>query len=252
MSEMMTKQCGRVRKIVAQFVIGLALGMAVFLAPCLVQSAHAATSTGLYSDDDGMAYYSISKIYKGTAVATCYGFSHGSSVYFKGNKAIKNAKSLTKNVATVRTEKLSPRSYVLAVSFKKLGTAKIQYSYSGKKHVAKVRFAKYVNPARVFKLGSVNYAKRFNLAQGGNGDACFADSGSSSISRTARVTIKAKSGWKLDRILLKGSGNDSGYLKAIKNGESITSKTSYVWVRFHNKKSGQSVSLCLYAPYYVE
>ena len=158
------------------------------------------------------------------------------------NKAISAAKSSNKKVATVKANKSTYNGstyYWLTVQIKKAGTTKITYKFGGKKYSVKYKVKNYVNPLKKLKIGSKNYASKFNpKALSSGSDLAVASVGSMP---KGKVSIKLKSGWKF----VKGWYWKNNTMKYFKNGGKIPSgcQAIYLWV----KKGNQRERLSLFA-----
>ncbi|MBQ9015095.1 MAG: hypothetical protein IJ109_03145 [Firmicutes bacterium] len=101
----------------------------------------------------------------------------------------------------------------------------------------KVKVVKFVNPAKTFKIGSKNYAKKYN------GKPYY------NIKKkvSGKVNVKAKKGWKVDSIYFYDESK--GKSKKIKNGKKVTfDKFDGVQVCF--KKKGKNLYEWIYIDRY--
>ena len=129
--------------------------------------------------------------------------------------AITKLKSSKKSVATVSKFVHEGTAYV-AVEPKKPGTAKITFNVKyGKKTIkakTTVIVRKYENPLKTFKIGSKNYASKFNK------------SGHVTLEKKklkGKLNVKLKSGYELVEIAVYSWKDGSGY-KNYKNNKSVT------------------------------
>gem|GEM_PF-4201756 len=157
---------------------------------------------------------------------TLYGGGTGLAMLSREETPLKvsNVKIANKKIATVSIVKDSnPKSGtydVLYVEPVKKGTTTLSFklNINGKKksYKVKIQVKGYVNPFGTLKVGSVNYASRYNSAGSNN----YIHT-SSAIK--GKLSIKLKKGWELTPATGIYTGNIYGgeLLKAVKNNTSI-------------------------------
>ena len=139
------------------------------------------------------------------------------------------------------------------LSVKKKGKAKITIKNKSTKKTYKctVKVIKYKNPFKKFKVGKLNGAKTFKTWSTGMMKSTPAKG------TKAKVTIKAKKGWKVKKITLVSSkfnssnGSFKTVTKNVKNKSTITYKggswDQRLFVKMYNKKHkmNEEFTLCL-------
>lgn len=167
----------------------------------------------------------------------CYGVENINSP-----KQITNLKSSDPSVATVSTDSGigNTKVSILALA-KKPGKAVISFTAKygvGLKKTKKLKMTltvkKYENPCQSFKIGTKNYASEFK-------DSTFGMM--KNPGKKLKVSVKARSGWKLDHIYVMSR---QGQSKNIKNNTTLNlKKFPSVYATFRNKKTGDYVSVGL-------
>lgn len=127
----------------------------------------------------------------------------------------------------------------------KIGKATITgVLYEGKKKVKKftihVTVHKYKNPVRIFKLGNINYASKYNKSD------TVIDNRKFLKKKKLKVYIKPKKGWKLQCIYLANRKNHI-QIRRLSNGSTFTrKKAAYMGVILYNRKSKHPEHLLFY------
>lgn len=143
----------------------------------------------------------------------------------KARKKISAVKSSNKKVATASLMKVKGGRTYIKITMKKPGKTKITYKLAGKKKTTTLKLVKWKKPVKSFKIGSTNYASKFNKFSTYLG---VSDLGGKTLK------IKPARGWKVAKIqYLVGEGK----LKKIKNGKKLPSGTTDVNVTLMNKKT---------------
>ena len=148
---------------------------------------------------------------------------------------VTNLKSSKPSVvaATLDWDGSGPEGNAIMLTFKKAGTAKVSYTWKGKKHTVKFVVKKYTNPLKLFKIGSKKFTAKFKKNAVGYYGPLIG----------GKLQIKAKANWK--PVQVKTIGADYGP-KSIKNGSTLKKgKAVIVLATFKNKKTGvvQQVTL---------
>ena len=137
----------------------------------------------------------------------------------KKKSDVTKVKSSNKSVVKVEVFDNNGTVYV-GLQPKKIGKATVTFKYKlkGKTYSAKVKVkvVKYTNALKSLKIGSTEYASRFNKE-----DYIFLDK-----KLSGKLNIKLKSGYTLGGIYLYKRGG-GGLPKTLKNGKKITVKKGY-------------------------
>lgn len=200
----------------------------------------ALTVAGLFGSMTAEA--AVPKLY--TTEMTCYVMNPLMSYVediegVKSTSQITNLKSSNPSVATVSKEKMSgSENASIVVLAKKAGKTVVSFTVKygtglkkSKKLKLNVTVKKYTNPCKSFKIGTKEYASYFKSTTFG-----FAKGSG----KTLKVSVKARSGWKLDHLYVRSS---RGETKDIKNNSKLNTKTyPSVYAQFVNKKTGDYLS----------
>jgi len=154
--------------------------------------------------------------------------------YPNGTKKITNAKSSNTKVATVKILKQGKYT-TLRVIMKKAGKTKITYKLGGKKKSATLYVKKYKNPVKQFKVGSTDYASKFDKAR-----YAYSDTKLKGV-----VKITPAAGWKLkgDKFGVYSYNKN----KRVKSGYNLKSDWYLGDIILVNKKTGMEEYLGLYS-----
>lgn len=154
-----------------------------------------------------------------------------------------------KSVLQVKENKKSTFGAAVKISVKDFGSAKVTCKVKGtdyetqkkvkRKYITNYRVFKYQNPVASFKVGKVDYAKKFNK------DAQYFIKKSIS----GKVSVKAEKGWKISQIR-KVNGSLSGGIgdwKKVKNGSKVSLKKGKhaLEVVLYNKKEKYYTSVVI-------
>lgn len=118
------------------------------------------------------------------------------------------------------------------------GTAKITFTYAGKKLSTKIIVKKYVNPCKMFKIGNTDYAKNFDVSEHYNHNR-------RKKTVSAKIKIKPKEDWKLTKIeyVLGKKIKNNSKVKLSPWGSYGTGVGIYAY--FKNKNTGETQGLYL-------
>lgn len=124
------------------------------------------------------------------------------------------------------------------------GTAKITYKFNGVSQTFKYTVKKYANPCKSFKIGSTDYAKKFNSKT-----TLY----SFRNIKKQKLTIKANSGWIITKIETCSNrynkNTDYNYYYPYKSSFTINNVTlfsngqSHIYVTFKNTNNGAENTL---------
>lgn len=166
------------------------------------------------------------RYYEGlNGTATCYIYIQNPTKNGKITK-IKNSNSEVAKLGVYNKN-------VLTVQPKTVGTSKVSFMYAGKKFKTTITVKKWENPCKQFKIGNVDYAKKFEKTEQYNLN-------NRKTNQTAKISVKPKKGWKLLKIATIDM--ERGY-KKVKNNSKIKLLTKYtgtgVYAYFKNTKTGE-------------
>ena len=116
----------------------------------------------------------------------------------------------------------------------KTGKGKLTIKIGKKKYKATVNIVKYKNPFKKVKIGSANCTQDFKA---------MAKTDAEVTKNSVKVTVKAKKGWKIKKIVRTYSKKD----KKIKNGSVIKLKNGGASIVIHMKNKETGVTL----PFYI-
>jgi len=194
----------------------------VLLAGCL--AAVALSPSNALAEPDAISDF------KGTMKLAFLDGDNAHTYWAKGEGKIKSAKSSNKKVATVKVKNSDGFSQLI-VTQKKTGTTKISFKLDGKKRTVKLVLAKYANPAKSFKIGSKQLVKKYNKHR-----YCLGPYDWETIVGK-KITVKAKSGWKVAGIYVVHPVVDRDITKKVGNGYKFKTHESLAYVKFVNKKT---------------
>lgn len=197
-------------------------------------------ATPAFADSSLRAYSSprkLKEIYSGTHWVALNPKSEGGSaflVYHIPNRGkVSKIKSSKESVAGAWfTEDPRGKDNCLVVEGMKPGTAKISYTYKGKRHTATFVFKKWTNPVKSLTIGKKQCAKYFKTSTGFRYSEVYGKGGNDMAGKKLKVT--AAKGWKIKSI--KYTTSDK--LKTLKNGGTVPKAYNIVIIQLKNNKTG--------------
>ena len=158
----------------------------------------------------------------------------GETIYYESpdKKKISSVKSSNKKVLTVKLQK----NGMLKLTKKKPGKAKVTYKLAGKKKTANVVLHKYQNPLKTFKIGSKDYAAKFNKR---------CEYYPSQIT-PGKLVVKPARNWVVKQIYIAGDNHE----RRVKGEYMLNSEQNYISVYLVNKKTKVEASVLLTSEHY--
>ena len=141
--------------------------------------------------------------------------------YYDPSYSNKLAKATSSNPKVVKVAHPSKNGFTILM--KKPGKATVTYKFKGKKYVHKFVVLKYSNPAKVFKVGSKNYASKFDKS------VCFEPKKSLA---GKKLVLKPNPGWKIQQVFVNTKKSSKTKTPPFKIAKSHTQVT----VLWENKK----------------
>ncbi len=217
--------------------ISLCLSVVLVLSLCFCLPINSNAQTSINSQD--VSEYSFYTYETNSAIVYKSTNGYTRTVIYPEESLSDNCKitNLKSNRSGVWLRKFGHYFTINSQSF--TGTAKITYKVNGKSQTFKYTVKKYANPCKSFKIGSTDYAKKFN-------------SKTSLYSfrniKNQKLTIKANSGWVITNVYTcsnryNGKTNYNSYYpyrsSFTKSNVTLSSNGySYVYVIFKNINNG--------------
>lgn len=222
-----------------------------FLCNTIASSASYAKTSELTATSDYLVQFANKKTHTYPLLKSYTMFGHKTNEYSVSfNDVATNVKSSNSKVVSVSySEYLDEDGYaenVITFKLKKVGKAKISFTYKGKNRSTTINVQKYVNPLKSFKIGTKSFVKYLDCSKigfmSGSNEFWLRDKPAESFWKakpTGSKTIKlvAKKGWKVSKI--EQFNVESMKTSKIKNGKKIKSLDRYIlFVYMKNTKTG--------------
>lgn len=238
------------RTLIVSLMIALGLFGALLCNTVASSKSYAATSELTATSDDLVRFankkthtYPLLKSY------TMFGQKANEYSVSFNDVATKVKSSNSKVVSVSYSEYVDEEGYaenVITFKLKKVGKAKITFTYKGKNRSTTINVQKYVNPLKSFKIGTKSFVKYLDSSKIGfmSGDSEFwlrskaAESfWKAKPSGSKTIKLVAKKGWKVSKI--EQFNVESMKTTKIKNGKKIKGLDRYIlYVYMKNTKTG--------------
>lgn len=213
------------RKSLGQRVVALLVAQVTLLVMLVpVRSANAVTAGGMEVYISG----SVADLVKDNVSLTYEPFLLGCdtySYYFRATRGkVTNIKSSNTKVAFVDPDPV-PKGGFMSIYVKKPGTAKLTFTYRGKKRTAKIKVIEYSNPIKALAIGGKKVKvgplkKKSKLMFKGK------------LAKKT-ISVKAKGNWKVVSIY------DTHADKWIKNNAKLSTYCCSCMIKMQNKNTGR-------------
>ncbi len=187
-----------------------------------------------------------------TVYLTADGWVEWTATNSNTSKKLTSFKSSDTSIFEVQYDEAEGKKPSNWLKLNKAGTAKLSFKYGGKTYTSTVTVKKYTNPVKTFKLTGVSSGKDVSSKSKKTNNPSLKLKKSSD---NAKLTIKAKSGWKIKSVVFtnqtdwktlvsktyKSSKVTSSYTKKL--GKLRKSKSYYAEVTFVNTSNKGTITV---------
>lgn len=234
--------------------ISLLLALSLFgalLCNTVASSKSYAATSELTATSDDLVKFANKKTHTYPLLKSYTMFGHKTNEYSVSfNDVATNVKSSNSKVVSVSySEYVDEDGYaenVITFKLKKVGKAKISFTYKGKNRSTTINVQKYVNPLKSFKIGTKSFVKYLDSSKigfmSGSNEFWLRDKPAESFHKAKAhngKTIKliVKKGWKVSKI--EQLNVESMKTFKIKNGKMLKKlESAILYVSIKNTKTG--------------